>query len=113
MLIYQGGNCAHSHRPETHTYFVARDNEKLVGFVSVISDGAADAFLVDLIVHPDFQKQGLGKELVRRAVKYSESIGVQCVHVTFNRSEEEFYRKCGFHIFGGGIIDFKKMNVEL
>jgi GNAT superfamily N-acetyltransferase len=96
-----------------HTYFVARDKEKLIGFVSVISDGAADAFLVDLMVHPDYQKQGLGKELVQRAIKYSKSIGVQCIHVTFNRTEEEFYRNCGFHIFGGGIIDFKTMNVEL
>jgi len=96
-----------------NTYFVARDNEKLIGFVSVISDGVADAFLVDLMVHPDYQKQGLGKKLVQRAIKYSKSIGVQCVHVTFNQTEEEFYRKCGFHIFGGGIIDFKTMNVDL
>ena len=95
------------------TYFVARDKEKLIGFVSVISDRAADAFLVDLMVHPDYQKQGLRKELVKRAVKYSKSIGVQCVHVTFNQIEEEFYRKCGFHIFGGGIIDIKTMNVDL
>ncbi|MHC4575243.1 MAG: GNAT family N-acetyltransferase [Planctomycetota bacterium] len=96
-----------------HTYFVARDKEKLIGFVSVISDGAADAFLVDLMVHPDYQKQGLGKELVQRAIKYSKSIGVQCIHVTFNPTEEQFYRKCGFHVLGGGIIDFKTMNVEL
>lgn len=96
-----------------NTYFIARENEKLIGFVSVISDGAAAAFMVDLMVHPDYQKQGLGKELVHRVVKYSKSIGVQCVHVTFNQTEEEFYRKCGFHIFSGGIIDFKTMNVDL
>ncbi len=96
-----------------NTYFVARDKEKLIGFVSVISGGAADAFLVDLVVHPDYQNQRLGKELVQRAVKYSKLIGVQCVHVTFNRKEEKFYKKCGFHIFGGGIIDFKTMNVKL
>ena len=87
-----------------HTYFIARDKEKLVGFISVISDGVADVFLVDLMVHPAYQKQGLGKKIVHQAVKYSKSIGVQCVHVTFNQTEEEFYRKCGFHIFGGGIV---------
>ena len=37
-----------------HTYFVARDKESLIGFVSVISDGSSDAFLVDLMVHPDY-----------------------------------------------------------
>jgi GNAT superfamily N-acetyltransferase len=92
-----------------HTYFIARANTMLTGFVSVISDGVADAFLVDLMVHPDCQHQGLGTKLVRRAVSYSKSLGVQCVHVTFNAPEEAFYRKCGFHVFGGGIIDFKTM----
>jgi len=96
-----------------HTYFIVRDKGKLIGFVSVISDGVADAFLVDLMVHPDFQRQGLGKLLVRETVKYAKSIGVQCVHVTYNRDLEDFYRDCGFHIFGGGIIDFRNMNIEL
>ena len=95
-----------------HTYFCARENGKLIGFMTVISDGVADAFLVDLVVHSDFQKLGLGKRLVKKGTIYSKSIGVQCVHVTFNHSEEEFYRKCGFHIFGGGIIDFKHMKYE-
>ena len=95
-----------------HSYFVARDNEKLIGFVSVISDGVAEAFLVDMMVHPDYQRKGLGKELILRAVKYSKSLGVQCVHVTFNKDEEQFYRKCGFHIFSGGVIDFKTMDIE-
>lgn len=99
--------------PKVYTWFTARENKKLIGFVSVISDGVADAFLVDLMIHPDYQKKGVGKEIVRTAVKFCKSIGVQCVHVTFNRSEEDFYRKCGFHIFGGGIIDFKNMDVEL
>ncbi len=95
-----------------HTWFVARAGSRLIGFLSVISDGEADAFLVDLMVHPEYQKQGLGKEIVHTAVRYARRLGVQCVHVTFNRTEEAFYRKCGFHIFGGGIIDFKTMRFE-
>lgn len=94
------------------TYFVARADGKLVGFVSVISDGVADAFLVDLMIHPDKQKQELGKALVKKAVGFARNLGVQCVHVTFNQDQEGFYRKCGFHIFGGGIIDFKTMKDE-
>ena len=95
-----------------HTYFTARDERKLIGFVSVISDSVADAFLVDLMVHPDFQRQGLGKSLVREAIKYAKSIGVQCVHVTYDRDLEDFYRNCGFHIIGGGIIDFRNTTMS-
>jgi hypothetical protein len=36
--------------------------------------------------------------------------GVRCIQVTFNENMREFYAKCGFHIFGGGIIDFKNMD---
>lgn len=50
---------------------------------------------------------------LRRAVGWDHDRSIQCVHVTFNRGEEEFYRKCGFHIFGGGIIDFKRMDVDV
>jgi len=75
----------------------------------VLSDGVADAFLLDLMIHPEHQGTGLGKQLVRRAVIDMKQAGIQCVQVTFNDHLEPFYTKCGFHIFKGGIIDFKNM----
>ena len=48
-----------------YAYFTARDEGNLIGFVSVISDGVADAFLVDLMVHPSYQKRGIGTELIK------------------------------------------------
>lgn len=38
--------------------------------------------------------------------------GVQCVQVTFSDHLETFYSQCGFHIFKGGIIDFRNMEWE-
>jgi GNAT superfamily N-acetyltransferase len=96
-----------------YAYYTARAvNGKLIGYVSVLSDGIADAFLVDLMVHPEYQGSGLGKELVIRAVNDVKQAGVQCVQVTFDDHLEPFYTKCGFHIFKGGIIDFKHMEWE-
>ena len=62
-------------------------------------------FLVDLLVHPDFQGKGLGRRLVAEAVAQLTADGIKCIQVTFNPEHEAFYRSCGFHIFKAGIID--------
>lgn len=96
-----------------YAYYTARSaNGKLIGYVSVLSDGVADALLLDLMVHPKHQGTGLGKQLVRRAVIDIKQAGIQCVQVTFQDQLEPFYAKCGFHIFKGGIIDFKNMQYD-
>jgi len=92
-----------------YAYYTARSaHDNLIGYVSVLSDGIADALLLDLMVHPEYQRTGLGKQLVRRAVTDIKQTGVRCIHVTFNENLEEFYSECSFHIFKGGIIDFKE-----
>lgn len=86
-------------------YYTLRYGTRLVGFLNAISDGVADALLVNVIVHPDFQRRGLGRRLVRRAISDLKQDGVPCIQVTFLPDLEDFYRKCGFYILSGGIID--------
>ena len=93
-----------------YTYYTVRDdNGLLVGYMSILSDGIADAFLLDLIVHPQWQHKGIGERIVRRAIRDMKDAGVRCVQVTFNEELESFYARCGFHIFKGGVIDFTTM----
>ena len=94
-----------------YAHYTARDESgDLIAYVSVLSDGVSDAFLLDLMVHPECQNGGLGKRLVRRVIGDMKKAGIQCVQVTFNEELTGFYERCGFHIFGGGIIDFKHMD---
>ena len=93
-----------------YTYYTVRNqNGRLIGYMSVLSDGIAEAFLLDLVVHPQYQKKGLGKRIVKKAIADIKAAGIRCVQVTFNNNLESFYVKCGFQIFKGGIIDFKNM----
>ena len=47
------------------TWIGAFDIEKLVGFIQVCWDGGSHAFLLDTVVDPDWQRQGIGTSLVR------------------------------------------------
>jgi ribosomal protein S18 acetylase RimI-like enzyme len=38
----------------------------LVGFARAISDGAFNAYISTVAVLPDYQKRGIGRELIRR-----------------------------------------------
>lgn len=96
-----------------YTHYTVRSNKSLIGFLNILSDGIGDAFLIDLMVHPDFQKKGIGSALVKKAIVDLKSEGIKCVQVTFCQPLEAFFKKFGFHICKAGIIDNDKMEVSL
>lgn len=99
--------------PKLYAYYLVREESgNLVGFLSVLSDGVGDAFLLDLMVRPDHQNRGIGSALVKEAIRELKSAGVKCVQVTFNPELEPFFRRFGFHIFRAGIIDNEAMDVD-
>jgi ribosomal protein S18 acetylase RimI-like enzyme len=105
---------SHSKRKERlFVYFTARINSKLIGYIEVLSDGIADAYLQDLLVLPEYQKQGIGSELLKKAIKYLQKKKIKAIQVIFAPELEGFYKKFGFHIVKAGIIDRDTMNVEL
>jgi N-acetylglutamate synthase-like GNAT family acetyltransferase len=90
----------------SYAHFSVHDEDgNLIAFVNVISDGIGDAFLVDLIVHPDDQGKGIGQALVTKAINDLRSDGIRTIEVIFQPYLETFYRACGFHIMQSGIID--------
>lgn len=45
---------------------IAKDGERVVGFITAITDGTLAAYIPFLEVLPEYQKQGIGKELVKQ-----------------------------------------------
>jgi ribosomal protein S18 acetylase RimI-like enzyme len=95
------------------TYFTARINGELIGYINVLSDGYVDAYLQDLMVHPEYQNEGIGSELLKRAIKYLQRNKIKAIQVIFGPELEGFYKKFGFHIVKAGIIDRDTMKIEL
>ena len=87
------------------TYVAAYSGERLVGFVNVAWDGGVHAFLLDTTVHPEFQRRGIGRELVARAAQEARALGCAWLHVDFEPHLEGFYRGCGFRATQAGLID--------
>jgi GNAT superfamily N-acetyltransferase len=86
-------------------WVAARDGECLVGFVNVAWDGGVHAFLLDTTVHPDSQRKGIGRALVREAAAMARERGAEWLHVDYEDELDAFYRGCGFRPTLAGLID--------
>jgi GNAT superfamily N-acetyltransferase len=76
-----------------------------VGFVNVTWDGGDHAFLIDTKVRADYQRRGIGTELVRRAVLNASRAGCEWVHVDFEPRLAPFYfGACGFLSTPAGLV---------
>jgi ribosomal protein S18 acetylase RimI-like enzyme len=76
----------------------AYDGDDLVGFGRVISDGILHALIVDLIVRPEYQRQGLGSTLLRELVARCREAGLKDIQLFCARGQAGFYEKFGFQI---------------
>lgn len=104
---------AHRDRPwrpllERSLFWVAlrdRPDADLVGFVNVIGDGGRHAVLLDTTVHPDRQRQGLGRRLVGAAATEARARGADWLHVDYEPHLTGFYAGCGFRPTRAGLLE--------
>ena len=84
----------------------ARDqNGVLVGFVNVAWDGGNHAFLLDPKTRGNWQRRGVGTEIVRRAARHARAAGCEWLHVDFEPHLAPFYfDACGFRPTKAGLI---------
>ena len=82
--------------------------ERLIGFVNVAWDGGVHAFVLDTMVTPDHQRQGLARTLIEEAVVRSRATGCEWLHVDFDPHLRPFYfDACGFTPTDAGLIALK------
>ena len=58
----------------------AFDGDRMIGFANLAWDGGVHAFLVDVLVAPQRQRQGIGRALVAEAVRLAERSGCTWLH---------------------------------
>ena len=81
------------------------DTGTLVAWCAILSDGVRHAVLIDVIVHPTWQRQGIGQALVKESIAFIREHGISIIHVDFIAEHQTFYEHCGFQTGLGGIIE--------
>ncbi|NNV08086.1 GNAT family N-acetyltransferase [Geobacillus sp. C56-T2] len=88
---------------------LATVNGRIIGFGRGISDGVFNAAIYDVVVHRDFQKQGIAKKIMEFLL--DKLSNVSCVHLISTTGNEEFYRKLGLKRVKTGMARY--LNHEL
>ncbi|MEM6452750.1 MAG: GNAT family N-acetyltransferase [Cyanobacteria bacterium P01_D01_bin.105] len=78
----------------SHTVISAWDDGTLVGVGNALSDGFLVVYYPHLLVHPDYQGQGIGKQIMDRLRQKYEKLHMQML--VSEADAIAFYEKCGF-----------------
>lgn len=76
---------------ETAFFFIAEKNSQIVGMLRAIENR-----IVNLFVHKNFHKQGIGKKLVHRYERQCKKIGYRRIVLRSQIYAVPFYQACGF-----------------
>ncbi len=87
--------------PNSRFITVGKCDGKTVSMARAVGDGGYHLLIVDVIVHPDFQGQGIGKEMLSQLMDfvkngYVEKGETTMVSLLSAKGKEPFYEKMGF-----------------
>ena len=105
LHLYQAvGWTNYTHQPQmleqalSHSLaiYLALDGDAVVGLVRLVGDGFSSVFVQDLIVLPSYQRQGIGRDLMKEALEdFKDAYQVQLVTEQTEKNLE-FYCSLGF-----------------
>lgn len=74
----------------------AWDGEKLVGLIRAVGDGETILYIQDILVHPDFQNQQIGTNLMNQMLHKYTDIRQKVLLTEEAPDVRHFYQKFGF-----------------
>ena len=82
-----------------HSLFLisARDEEgKLIGFLRAVGDGYSIVYIQDIIVLPEYQRQGIGTQLLRQTLERFKEVYQMILTTDSEFKTIAFYESNGF-----------------
>ena len=73
------------------------EKDNLIGYIDCVSNGVTDAYIQDLMVHPEYQGKGVGTELMNQMIAYLKEKRIYMISVVYEESLKPFYEKFGFY----------------
>lgn len=84
-------------------FYYKKKQKKLIGFARVTSDGSFNATIWDVVIHPEFQGQGLGKALMNEVVRQLRRYDISTITLFADPEVIKFYKHIGFMIDPDGV----------
>ena len=82
-----------------HSLFLlsARDEEgKLIGFLRAVGDGYSIVYIQDIIVLPEYHRQGIGTQLLRQTMEHFKEVYQTILTTDSELKTVAFYESNGF-----------------
>jgi GNAT superfamily N-acetyltransferase len=89
---------------QSFAHYSILEQQELIAFARVISDGEIYAFLVDMMVRPAFQTRGVGSRMLEFVIEDLKLAGIKSVNVIFDAKLEKLYEAFGFEMLNAGTI---------
>ncbi len=67
------------------------EDSRLVGAARLVGDGIYNLVLYDMVVHPDFRRQGVGTALLNYCSRYAERLGIPRLECICEAGNSPFY----------------------
>lgn len=102
LALYKANKWSSAEKPEqllaalrsSHSLVTARISGRLVGIGNAISDGHLVVYYPHLLVHPQYQRKGIGQKMMEAMKNKYSSFHQQML--TADSEAIEFYRALGF-----------------
>lgn len=102
VALYSANAWSSAHKPvelmqalrHSHTLATARIGARLVGLANAISDGHLVVYFPHLLVHPELQRQGVGRQLMQAMLARYDSF--HQLMLTADGEAQAFYERLGF-----------------
>ena len=106
LRLYRANGWSSADKPEplllalrnSHTLVTARQSGHLVGLGNAISDGHLVVYFPHMLVHPDQQRQGIGRKMMVALLQRYQ--GFHQLMLTADGDAVTFYRSLGFERAG-------------
>ena len=87
----------------------AWDGEKLVGLARALSDDVSIFYLQDILVRPEHQGQGIGKQLLQKCLQRYQHVRSKILLTEDEERQRIFYEKLGYR----DIRDLREVNLKV
>ncbi|MCG7337930.1 GNAT family N-acetyltransferase [Staphylococcus sp. ACRSN] len=117
LTVYQSNGWLNHNQEEIIKIFnisthviIAKENGHVVGFSRALSDGVYNAAIYDLVVHTDYQKRGIGREIIKQMLEHLGDLS--CVHLIATTGNEALYEEMGFSKLKTGMAIYRNQKLK-